>query len=776
MLKEEHGTLGAVRTDHNSAEPPMDNEAASLGQPSAVAGGIPAIVSTAKHALAEMGPVRAVRTLARLNQTDGFDCPGCAWPDPDERRSAVEFCENGAKHVASEATRKRIGKRFFKKWSVADLGSQSDLWLDKQGRLTQPMIRRQDKSHYEEISWPDAFSLIAKTLNGLASPDEAVFYTSGRTSNEAAFLYQLLARQFGTNNLPDCSNMCHESSGCALGETIGVGKGTVALNDFELADAIFIIGQNPGTNHPRMLSTLQRAAQRGCQIISINPLIETGNVRFNHPQDVLHLLGSGTALSTLYLQVRINGDVALIKGIMKEMLEQETRHPGRVLDRGFIDEHTEGYEAFAAALHNVSWDDIVRISGVRREEIRQASEVAMKSERMICCWAMGITQHKNAVANIQEIVNFALLRGQIGRPGAGLCPVRGHSNVQGDRTMGICERMPDAFLDRLASEFGFDPPRHHGHDTVASIHAMLRGDAKLFVGLGGNFLSAAPDTHQTARALSNCDLTVQISTKLNRGHLVTGKTALILPCLGRTEIDQQTSGPQVVTVENSMGIVHTSEGRLKPASKHLKSEVSIVCEMAAATLGSKSAVRWADLAASYDKIRDHIERVVPGFESFNTRVRKPGGFVLPNGARERRFQTKNGKAVFTVHPMPQHDLAPGQLMMMTIRSHDHFNTTVYGLSDRYRGIKKGRRVLFMNAEDLKERDMRSGDLVDITSHFGGELRVAKRFRLVEYNVPRGCAASYYPETNVLVHLESVADKSRTPTSKSIVISIETASI
>ncbi|HEX8652442.1 MAG TPA: FdhF/YdeP family oxidoreductase [Pyrinomonadaceae bacterium] len=754
------------------AQPPEDFTGLEVRRAAQVAGGIPAIISTMKHAWGEMGVWRGTRTLMVMNQKDGFDCPSCAWPDPDGERSVAEFCENGAKAVAEEATTARVTPEFFRKWSVSDLSCKSDFWLGKQGRLTHPMVlRRESSAHYEPISWNDAFSMIAQELNALDSPDDVLFYTSGRTSNEAAFLYQLFVRQFGTNNLPDCSNMCHESSGSGLTESIGVGKGTVTLEDFNLAEAIFVIGQNPGTNHPRMLTALQAAKRRGCTLVHINPLPETGMKRFKHPQDILGMLGKGTELADLFLQVRINGDVALLKGIMKEMLEEEARRPGEVLDHCFIEEHTEGFESFAAALRSVAWDEIVEESGISLEQIRAAASVMMRSRRTIFCWAMGLTQHKNAVANIQEIVNLMLLRGQIGIPGAGLCPVRGHSNVQGDRTMGIWERPREGFLDALGREFGFEPPRRHGYDTVESIKAMHEGKAKVFIAMGGNFLSATPDTEYTAEALRRCRLTVQVSTKLNRAHLVTGQQALILPCLGRTEADVQASGAQFVSTENSMGVVQASRGTLVPASSHLLSEPAIIAGLARATLADRSTVDWEGLIADYDRIRDAIERVIPGFEDYNRRVRQPGGFYLPNLARERQFKTSTGKANFTVHEIPHHQLERGQYLMMTMRSHDQFNTTIYGLDDRYRGIYNERRVVLLNAEDMLEAGLLQGQVVDLVSHFEGEERTAHHFIVVPYSIPRKCAATYFPETNVLVPVKSVAEKSNTPTSKSIRISI-----
>lgn len=730
------------------------------------AGGVPAIVATIKTLSEETGLVRGVRTLLTVNQSGGVDCPGCAWPEPDQKRSHFEFCENGAKHIADEATTKRVTPEFFKKYSVAELAAQSEQWLNAQGRLTHPMLLHRDASHYEPVSWDDAFELLSGELNSLNYPDQAVFYTSGRTSNEAAFLYQLFVRQFGTNNLPDCSNMCHESSGSALMETIGVGKGTVTLEDFDKADAIFVIGQNPGTNHPRMLSALERAKRRGCRLVHINPLPEVGMTRFKHPQHVLGLLGSGTQLADLFLQVRINGDVALLKGISKAVLARDG-----VLDREFIDNYTNGFDAFASSLQNVSWSEIVEQSGVSKEQLEAAAQIFVESERTIFCWAMGLTQHKNAVANIQEIVNLMLLRGQVGKPGAGLCPVRGHSNVQGDRTVGIWERPTESFLDRLGEAFEFEPPRNHGFDTVRAIHAMHDSQVKVFFALGGNFLSATPDTEFTAQSLRRCRLTAHVSTKLNRSHVVTGERALILPCLGRTEVDLQTTGPQFVTTENSMGVVQMSRGSLEPASEELLSEPQIVARLARATLEHRTTVDWEALANDYNKVRDVIEHVVPGFDDYNTRVREAGGFYLPNAARDRVFNTKNGKANFTVHELPQHHLEPGQFLMMTIRSHDQFNTSVYTLNDRYRGISDNRQVVFLNEDDINAAGLQAGQVVDLVSHFEGEERIAPRFTVVPYDIPRGCAATYFPEANVLVPVRSVAEKSNTPVSKSVVISI-----
>jgi len=754
------------------AEPPREVRTAEQVHRHESAAGFYSIYETVKRGVLEMGAGNSLRTLLKVNQTDGFDCPSCAWPDPDRDRKAAEFCENGAKAVASEATTARILPEFFAAHSVSELLTHSDRWYEQQGRLTQPMWRPAGADHYQPIDWDAAFELIARELNALDSANEAAFYTSGRASNEAAFLYQLFVRQFGTNNLPDCSNLCHESSGAGLTEAIGIGKATVKLEDFSHADAIFVIGQNPGTCHPRMLSELQKAARNGCQIVSVNPLAETGLIRFKNPQEPLSLLGAGTPIASLFLPVRINGDVALLKGIMKEMLQEDARTGGQVLAHDFIREQTEGFEALRADLESTDWQEIVDNSGCSRELIQRAAEIAIRSKHMICCWAMGITQHENGVANVQMIANFALLRAQIGRRGAGLCPVRGHSNVQGDRTVGIWEKMSDEFLSALGKEFDFSPPKPHGLDAVGTIQAMAAGQIKVFIALGGNFLAATPDTQLTARALQSCRLTVQISTKLNRGHLITGREALILPCLGRTEEDIQATGAQFVSVENTTGVVHQSQGVLPPASKHLRSEPAIVAGMARKTLAAHTSTDWSGLVADYDRIREHIEHVVPGFAQYNRRVRDPGGFYLPNGPREGKFTTSSGKAHFTVHAIPRHDLHPGELLLTTIRSHDQFNTTIYGENDRYRGIANGRRVLFINAQDIAERDLQSGDLVDLISRDGDESRKAERFKLVPYDIPRGCVAAYYPETNVLVPLHSVAERSNQPAFKSVLIRIE----
>jgi molybdopterin-dependent oxidoreductase alpha subunit len=771
-------TLGNKHKFPVLAQPPETLTGLKLGTPAKVAAGLTAVIKSMQFAWGEGGLIRGTHALLKLNQKDGFDCSSCAWPDPDEHRSIAEFCENGAKATASDADRRRADPAFFAQHSVAELSRFTDRDLNNAGRLTHPLVLRPGATHYAPITWPEAFQLVADELNALASPDEAVFYTSGKVPNEPAFLYQLFVRQFGTNNLPDCSNMCHESSGSALSPTLGLGKGSVTLNDIHEAEVILIMGQNPGTNHPRMLSALQVAKQNGAQIISVNPLHEVGLSHFHNPQDFLNplralgaLLGAGTPLTDLHLQVRINGDMAVLRGILKHLLDAEARNPGQVVDQEFIDEYTTGAAEFLANIRSTDWLEIEAISGLSRAQLLEAANIIAPKQKIITCWAMGLTQQKNGVQSIQEIVNLHLLKGAIGKPGAGTCPVRGHSNVQGDRTMGIWERPHQAFLDALEQEFGFAPPREHGLDTVESIKAMHEGRTRVFVSMGGNFLSASPDTELVAEAMRRQQLTAFVSTKLNRGHLVTGATSLILPCFARTDIDRQRGGQQFTSCENSMGVVSQSKGVLQPLAGDMLSEVAIVSGLAIATLGDKTTTDWVGYTESYDRIRDAIARVIPGFEDFNQKIRQPGGFYLPNGPRERKFTTENGKANFTVTQLAMAAREPGQLVMMTIRSHDQFNTTIYDYNDRYRGVQGERRVIFMNPDDIAERGLQAKQLVNITSHFEGEQRVAERFIVVPYDIPRGDCASYFPETNVLVPIASVADVSNTPTSKFIVVTV-----
>ncbi|MFY2764442.1 FdhF/YdeP family oxidoreductase [Arenimonas sp. MALMAid1274] len=724
------------------------------------AGGWDALASSFRH-VNEQGIVgRGARTMLRANQPRGFDCPGCAWPDRNPH-STFEFCENGVKAVAAEATSRRVTRDFFAAHTVAALARQDDYFLESQGRLTEPMRYDADSDRYVPVAWDEAFALVATQLRALASPDEALFYTSGRTSNEAAFLYQLFVREFGTNNLPDCSNLCHEPSGVAMSEQIGVGKGSVRLEDFERADAIFVFGQNPGTNHPRMLGELRSAARRGCRIVVFNPLHERGLERFADPKDPVELLGGSTRIASHYYPLRIGGDLAAVKGMIKHVVARGA------CDHAFIAAHTEGYAALCADVEAEDWAVIEAESGLSRAQIEEAAEVYAASRASIVCWAMGITQHRNSVATIQMLVNLLLVGGNLGKPGAGACPVRGHSNVQGDRTMGIYEQPSDAFLDRLGAEFGFQPPRHPGHDVVGAIGAMQDGRCKVLFAMGGNFAAATPDTDRTAAALRRCALTVHVSTKLNRSHLVHGRQALILPCLGRTEVDRQAAGPQAVTVEDSMSHVHLSEGGNPPASESLLSEPMIVARLAEATLpASRTPWRW--LVEDYDRIRDRIARVVEGFEDFNARVHRDGGFHLRNAAAERRWMTSSGRASFHVHPIVRTPARDGALMtLMTLRSHDQYNTTIYGLEDRYRGVSGERRVCFIGAADLMRLGLQAGQWVDLVSVWHDGERVAPRFLLVEYDIPAGCLAAYYPETNPLVPLDHHADRARTPASKAI---------
>ncbi|NHU45727.1 MULTISPECIES: FdhF/YdeP family oxidoreductase [Rhodococcus] len=742
------------------------------------AAGVPAVLVSLQRGMSQMGATRTAASLAKLNQRKGFDCPGCAWPETPGHRKHAEFCENGAKAVAEEATKRTVGPDFFATHSVDDLLGRTEYWLGQQGRLTHPMVLRPGTTHYEPIEWDDANRIIADELNALGSPHEAIFYTSGRTSNEAAFLYQLLIRSFGTNNMPDCSNMCHESSGSALTASIGIGKGSVSVPDIENADLILIAGQNPGTNHPRMLSTLEKAKSNGARVIAINPLPEAGLLRFKDPQKVHGVIGDGAAISDDFLQIRIGGDMALFQGLAKLLVAAEDAAPGTVLDRPFIDRHTAGFDAWLDHIRRVDLDTVVDATGLTIEQLHDTAQALIESNATIICWAMGLTQQTHGVATIEEAVNLLLMRGMIGKPGAGVCPVRGHSNVQGDRTMGIWEKMPESFLAALDTEFDITSPREHGLDAVDSIRAMRQRRASVFIAMGGNFVSATPDTDVTEAALRNCSLTVQVSTKLNRSHLVHGRTALILPSLGRTDKDVQATGKQFVTVEDSMSMVHRSRGSLTPSSIHMRSEVAIVCGIAETLFGPGHPVPWTSFTSDYDLIRDSISRVVPGFEGFNTKVRQKEGFGLPHPPRDSRtFQTKTGKANFAVNDLVWLPVPPGRLMLQTMRSHDQYNTTIYGLDDRYRGVKGGRRVLFVNTRDIEKLGYRDGDHVDLISEWKNrsgsiEERRADNFRLVAYPTPVGNAAAYYPETNPLIPLDHVADKSNTPVSKAVLIRLE----
>ncbi|MFC8681221.1 FdhF/YdeP family oxidoreductase [Microbacterium ureisolvens] len=864
----------------------IDETRVHVSRPKKVAVGVPAVLHALEMANEQMGVKRSVQTLLRVNQKDGFDCPGCAWPEEDKRHIA-EFCENGAKAVAEEATLRRVGPEFFAAHSLDELRAHDDWWLGQQGRLTHPMVLEEGATHYRPISWDDALSLVADELRSLDDPDEAVFYTSGRTSNEAAFLYQLLVRGIGTNNLPDCSNMCHESSGSALTETIGIGKGTVSIDDIHDADLLIVAGQNPGTNHPRMLSALEKAKQRGATIIAVNPLPEAGLMRFENPQTIRGVAFGGTKLADAFVQIRLGGDQALFQAIGKHLLEAEAQAAstgsatdGGVLDHDFISEHTSGFDAYRQAMTDASWRELVAATGIPEKALRRVGEAVRRSKATVVCWAMGLTQHKHSVPTLREIVNVLLLQGNIGRAGAGLCPVRGHSNVQGDRTVGIYEKPSTAFLDALDAEFGFAAPREHGFDTVGAIRAMRDGGVRFFMSMGGNFVSATPDTAVVEAGMARVGLTVHVSTKLNRSHVVTGRRALILPTLGRTDRDRRGGAEQRVTVEDSMGAVHASRGRLAPPAEDLLSEVAIVARLSALVFGPGASsgmnrddqaddvssrfarsttgngadparhdrgyperspreeaevdqtdpaghptvpgshptaadprpavaephpmvaepdttvaerhptvaelvearnvphADWAALEADYALIRSHIERVVPGFEDYEQRIDKGRTLHLPNGPRDaRRFATVDGKARFTVNPLEYPRIPRGRLLLQTLRSHDQYNTTIYGKDDRYRGIHDGRRVVLVNAKDIQQLGFAENDIVDLVSEWtrpGGsvEERRAEEFRIVAYSTPRGNAAAYYPETNVLVPLESVADVSGTPTSKSVVVRLE----
>ena len=708
-----------------------------------------------------------------MNQRHGFDCMSCAWPDPD-RRKTLEFCESGAKAVTAEATPVTVPSSFWAEHPVSDLLTKSEYWMGMQGRLVEPVYKARGSDHYRPISWDDAFSVIAGKLGGLDSPDEAAFYTSGRTANETAFVYQLFVRAFGTNNLPDCSNMCHESTGVAMDQTIGIGKNTIAYSDFAKADLIIIMGQNPGTNHPRMLTALEEAKEAGADIVAINPLPEAGLLRYKNPQRVKGIVGHGTGLADQYLQIRLGGDMALMQALSRRVLEAEAAHPGTVLDHQFVEEHCEGLAELTAHLANLDQDAVSKATGLRVQEIDELAARYLSADKVIITWAMGLTQHKKAVPTIKEIINLLLLRGNIGKPGAGASPIRGHSNVQGDRTMGIWEKMPTAFLDAIEKEFGFKPPREDGVDSVAAVRGMRDGNLKVWIALGGNLAAAISDTAVAESALQNTEMTVQISTKLNRSHAIVGSEAMILPTMGRTEIDMQATGPQFVSVEDSLCAVRASRGRVAPVSPNLLSEVSIVTRLARAVLGDGPGIDWAGFERDYDLIREHISHVVKGCSDYNQKIRADDGFILPHGPRDSRtFPTPTGKAMFSVNDLEHIDCPPGRLLLQTMRSHDQFNTTIYGLDDRYRGIKNGRQVIFVNPDDLVELGLVDGELVDVHSEFKDNVdRVLRRFRVVAYPSARGCAAAYFPEANALVPLDFTAEGSNTPESKSVLIRLE----
>ena len=742
-----------------------------LKEPSKSAAGLKGVQVAIRHALSEMGFERSIKTLSHLNQVEGIDCPGCAWPDPEKRSKLGEFCENGVKAIAEEATSKRANRAFFEKYSVEEISQWTDFQIGKSGRLEEPMVLYPDKIHYQPISWEQAFKLIAEELKEINSPDEAVFYTSGRSSNEAAFLYGLFVRAFGTNNLPDCSNMCHESSGVALSETLGIGKGSVKIEDFEQAEVVMILGQNPGTNHPRMLSSLEKCKQNGGKIIAVNPIKEVGLINFKNPQEIRGYSGSGTDLADVYLQVKINQDVALLKLILKKLQKREELQKN-VFDWNFIEKYTFGVDNLLKDINNYESSTLLELCGVEEYLIDEAVDLLANNNKIIICWAMGLTQHKNAVDNIKECVNLLLLKGSLGKPGAGTCPVRGHSNVQGDRSVGIMHYVSKELNKAIKKEFNFEAPIKQGYDVVESVEAMHKEKVKVFVALGGNFVSAVSDSHYTAEAIQKCSLTVQISTKLNRSHLITGKTALILPTLGRTELDVKEGTNQFLTVENSMGKVHTTRGVLKPASKHLKSEPEIIGGIANAYFNGNHIVDWKVLSEDYKLIRTHIEKVCKGFSGISQKSEKKG-FYLPNNVRELDFsKLPEGRAQFSLCKLTDVKIDEDEFVLMTIRSHDQFNTTIYGMNDRYRGVLGERRIVMMNKEDMKSLELNSLDIINMMSYYDDIVRKVENFKVIPYDIPQGNLAAYFPETNPLVPINHFAIKSQTPISKSIKVKIE----
>jgi len=744
-----------------------------LKEPVTHAAGLLGVKEALKHSFKEMGIARSMKALIEMNQKDGFDCPSCAWPDPEKPSKIGEYCENGAKALADEATTKTADSTFFKKHSVEELSQLTDYELNKLGRLTEPLVLKPESLYYEPIDWQDAFVLISQELKKLASPDEVIFYTSGRSSNEAAFLYGMFARAFGTNNMPDCSNMCHESSGVALSETLGIGKGSIKLEDLYKAEVVIVAGQNPGTNHPRMLSALEKCKQNGGKVISINPLEESGLINFRNPQNLKGLVGSGEDLADLHLPVKINQDIALVKLILKRLAKLDAVEQS-VFDHEFINTYVQGYDALLADMTNYNETNLLEKCGVSEEKINQTVSLLSKKSKIVVCWAMGLTQHKNGVENIREYINLLLLKGAIGKPNSGTCPVRGHSNVQGDRSVGIMHFVNEALNQRIKKHLGFTPPAKEGVDTVGAMKAMHEGHAKVFMCLGGNFLMAASDTEYTAKALQNCELTVQVSTKLNRTHLVTGKTALILPTIGRSEKDIKNGKQRKFTVENSMGRVTQSKGVLKPASDNLMSEPEIIATLANTYFECKHAMDWKALGENYELIREQIDKVIKGFKETEKRS-KGVGYYLPNNVRELDFsKLPNGKAQLTINKLPKHDLESDEFMLMTIRSHDQFNTTIYGLDDRYRGVYNERRVLFINKEDMDSFGFKKFDKVDITSNYNDTKRTAENFLIIPYNIPKGNLAAYFPETNVLVPHNHFADRSKTPISKSIKVKVKKA--
>ena len=748
----------------------------TVTSPKTTAAGVPAVAVSIKRTVAQAGARASVRSLLEINQVDGYDCPGCAWPDeaPDDRKR-IAFCENGVKAVAEEAMSEHLDRRFFETHSVEDLRQQSDFWLGRAGRLTEPLLKPAGGTHFEPVDWDTAFRVAADALTSLDSADEAVFYTSGRASNEAAYVYQLFARSFGTNNLPDCSNMCHEPTSVALAKTIGIGKGTVRLDDLHAADLVIVAGQNPGTNHPRMLSALEKTKRNGGKIIAINPLPEAGLLRFKNPQRPRGIIGDGIEIADLHLPIRIGADQALFQLWNHWLLaDRGGSEQASVVDHSFVEQYTAGFNAMREHLATVDADELLAATGLDEADVRRAYEMIAGAGRVIVCWAMGITQHLGATDTIDEIVNLALLGGHIGRPGAGLCPVRGHSNVQGDRTVGVWEHAEPAFIDALDAEFGLTLPRADGLNTVDTVRAFRDGRARVFVSLGGNFLRATPDTAATEDAFRNALLTVNLSTKLNRSQLVTDGASLVLPVRGRTERDVQAGVEQFISVEDSMSMVHGSTGTLDPPSVHCDSEVSIICNMARRVLGDRHPVAWRHLGNDYDLIRDHIANTVDGFADYNRRVRVPGGFELPNPPRDSRtFDTETGKANFSVTTFRPPNSGDQGLLLQTLRSHDQYNTTIYGHDDRYRGIEGDRHVIMLNPADIERLGFADGDTVDIVTAIDAAIeRRAPGFRIVSYPTPTGSAAAYYPETNVLIPLDHHSADSGTPASKSIAIRLE----
>lgn len=757
--------------NRHAPEQDINEDDLQVHPPKRSAAGVKAVTVALERGWAQAGVSRTVKSMLRVNQRDGFDCPGCAWPESiTGKRSPAEFCENGAKAIAEESTTRVVDAAFWAQHSVAELEDKTEYWLGSQGRIAEPVVIRPGETHYSPISWADAFALIGEHVNA-TTPDRCVFYTSGRTANETAFMYQLFVRSLGTNNLPDCSNMCHESSGSALNPTIGIGKGTVSLEDINEAQLVLVVGQNPGTNHPRMLSALRDCKNNGGKVVAVNPLPEAGLLNFKDPQSLNGVVGGGTDIADEFLQIKVGGDLALFQALGHLLLEEEKRQPGTVVDRSFIEAQTDGFEAYAEARSTLDWAETERATGLSRIEITKVAGMLAASKGTIICWALGLTQQPHSVDTLREIINLLLLQGNFGKRGAGACPVRGHSNVQGDRTMGIWEKPSEDFLAALDKEFGFTTPRAHGYDSVETQHALEKGDVDVFVSMGGNFAAAGSDTVALEEGLKRAGLTVHISTKPNRAHVVHGKTSLILPTLGRTDTDDKhPGGRQFLSVEDSMSVIHSTQGRLTPVSDHLLSEPVIVARMAQAVLGDGHAVNWRAMAEDYDVIRDHISRVIPGFEDFNARVRTKNGFVLPNPPRDTRtFATDIGKARFTVSQLEYLEAPAGHLILQTVRSHDQYNTTFYGLDDRYRGISEGRRVILVHEDDLGELGFEDRDMVDVISTFGGTERRADKFRLVAYPTAKGCAAAYFPEANALVHRELVARESNTPGYKAMTV-------